>query len=58
MEKHFDISGTDNIPQDSDDTIPGLNCGMNEVLEIARHFNIPDINFIKPGIGETTRVSG
>lgn len=56
VEKHFDISVTDNILQDSDDTIPGLNCGMNEVLEIAHHFNIPDINFIKPGIGETTRV--
>lgn len=31
-------------------------CGMDEVLEIARHFSIEDINLIKPGIGETTRV--
>ncbi|MBP0974370.1 MAG: cysteine protease StiP family protein [Oscillospiraceae bacterium] len=27
-----------------------------EVEEIARHFGIADINFVKPGIGETTRV--
>lgn len=30
--------------------------GMEEVYKIARHFNIEDINLIKPGIGETTRV--
>lgn len=30
--------------------------GMDEVSELARHFGIEDINFIKPGIGETTRV--
>ncbi len=31
-------------------------CGMDEVLEIARYFSIEDINLVKPGIGETTRV--
>lgn len=30
--------------------------GVEEVREIAKHFNIDDINLIKPGIGETTRV--
>jgi hypothetical protein len=30
--------------------------GMEEVLEIKERFGINDINFIKPGIGETTRV--
>lgn len=30
--------------------------GMDEVREIARTFSVDDINLIKPGIGETTRV--
>lgn len=30
--------------------------GIDEVREIAAFFGIEDINFIKPGIGETTRV--
>lgn len=30
--------------------------GIDEVKEIANKFDIDDINFIKPGIGETTRV--
>lgn len=30
--------------------------GLQEVEEIAKEFNIEDINHIKPGIGETTRV--
>lgn len=30
--------------------------GREEVMEIASHYEIKDINFIKPGIGETTRV--
>ena len=30
--------------------------GMEEVLKIAEAFQITDVNFIKPGIGETTRV--
>lgn len=31
-------------------------CGMDEVEELAEAFGIDDINLIKPGIGETTRV--
>ena len=30
--------------------------GIDEVKEIGRNFGINDINLIKPGIGETTRV--
>ncbi|MCM1044253.1 MAG: cysteine protease StiP family protein [Candidatus Gastranaerophilales bacterium] len=30
--------------------------GIDEVRKIADHFGIQDINFVKPGIGETTRV--
>lgn len=30
--------------------------GINIVLGLAKEFNIPDINLIKPGVGETTRV--
>ena len=30
--------------------------GMEEVQGIAREFGISDINLVKPGIGETTRV--
>ncbi len=30
--------------------------GLDEVKAIAQHFSIDDINLVKPGIGETTRV--
>lgn len=33
-----------------------LRNGLQEVEEIVSHFGISDINFVKPGIGETTRV--
>lgn len=33
-----------------------LGCGIDEVREIAGHFAVDDINLIKPGIGEATRV--
>ena len=46
FEKNFDISGI----EDNQTT------GMEEVKKIKEVFNISDINFIKPGIGETTRV--
>ncbi len=32
------------------------NLGIDEVKQIAREFGITDINLVKPGIGETTRV--
>jgi hypothetical protein len=31
-------------------------CGMSDVQSLAKEYNISDINLIKPGIGETTRV--
>ena len=37
------------------ETAPELNA-MAEVQNICRDFNIADINFVKPGIGEATRV--
>lgn len=30
--------------------------GIDEVLDIGKHFGVEDVNLIKPGIGETTRV--
>lgn len=33
-----------------------INSGYDEALSIAEQYNVSDINFIKPGIGETTRV--
>lgn len=33
-----------------------LGTGLDDVKEIQKEFGITDINFIKPGIGETTRV--
>jgi hypothetical protein len=39
------------------DTAPGISwSGMNDVGRIQRDFCIENIHFIKPGIGETTRV--
>ena len=39
-----------------EDFVPESGNGRDEVLSIARHFGIDDINLIKPGIGEATRV--
>lgn len=38
------------------DTTPSGITGLSEVEHIAKDFNIDNINFIKPGIGEATRV--
>lgn len=46
----YGIQGTDEIY----DT--GEVCGIDEVYEIAKKFAVADINFIKPGISEATRV--
>jgi hypothetical protein len=49
IEKEFsDVSKDDFIPEDGN--------GRDEVAEIASHFGIDDINLVKPGIGEATRV--
>lgn len=49
IEKMFDIN-----PVMFDDSTEGN--GMDEVKELALEYGIDDINLIKPGIGETTRV--
>lgn len=40
----------------SDELNVSIDKGIDEVRKIAAQFDIGDINFIKPGIGETTRV--
>lgn len=49
IEKEFSIEN-----HDDGEVIQGL--GIDEVKEIGEKFNIDDINLIKPGIGEATRV--
>lgn len=49
IEKHFDFSI---MAAD----IPRGKLGVTEVENIASHFGINNINFVKPGIGEATRV--
>ncbi len=49
IEKHFEM---DVKPDDK--VVSGL--GVTEVKDIASKFGIEDINLVKPGIGETTRV--
>ncbi len=43
------------LGNDTSEEISGSN-GVEEVINIAQKYNIKDINLIKPGIGETTRV--
>lgn len=38
------------------DYMPAEGHGIDEVRQIADRFGVADINFVKPGIGETTRV--
>ncbi len=49
IEKHFEMDATCD-----DQMIEGF--GVEEVTQIAGEFGIKDINLVKPGIGETTRV--
>ncbi len=44
-----------NAPKTAAENNPGTK-GIDEVNDIAKHFGIDDINLIKPGIGEATRV--
>ncbi|MCH5204530.1 MAG: cysteine protease StiP family protein [Oscillospiraceae bacterium] len=52
IERHFDFSRK--MPSLSGEENPRR--GLDEVNEIAEKFGIDDINLIKPGIGEATRV--
>lgn len=49
IEKHFKLDCGDVPP-----AAPGF--GLDEVRAIAEHFGIDNINLVKPGIGEATRV--
>lgn len=49
IEKYFDMGRNK-----EKEAVSGY--GIDEVLQIAEHFSVDDINLIKPGIGETTRV--
>lgn len=40
----------------SEDFVPEEGKGRDEVTEIAAHFGIDNVNLVKPGIGEATRV--
>lgn len=57
IEAHFQIQAADG-EQDHRSAEPGAtsNPGLLEVQSIAERFGIEDINLVKPGIGETTRV--
>lgn len=60
IEKHFteDLLKTEEHSAGKDAAEDTAVCrkGLDEVEEISRHYGISDINFVKPGIGETTRV--
>lgn len=49
IEEHFSLN-----PVEDDVVLDGF--GIEEVQNIAKKFDISDINFVKPGIGEATRV--
>ena len=42
--------------ENKEDSVELEQTGLEEVREIAEHFGIADINLVKPGIGEATRV--
>lgn len=49
IERHF-------VTDNGRDEIRTEGTGLQEIYELAKAFDIEDINLIKPGIGETTRV--
>lgn len=51
IEEKFELENND---IQTENTVSGL--GVDEVSEIASNYGIDDINLVKPGIGETTRV--
>lgn len=60
IEAHFETGEAGAGRRKAEKKAPGnrriQDCGMDEVKELAEAFGIEDINLIKPGIGETTRV--
>ena len=53
IENHFDFHSEPVFEQNNVDL---NNSGIEETKKIAATFGINDINLVKPGIGETTRV--
>lgn len=53
IEKNFELESKDIRMEEG---LESKGTGMEEVKEIAWEFGIADINLVKPGIGETTRV--
>lgn len=51
VQKHFDLGDVEPERQSKD-----RGSGLREVARIQELFDIPDINFVKPSIGEATRV--
>lgn len=51
IEEKFDFSDSENSSEEFE-----YGKGLEETKEIAKHFGIPDINLVKPSIGEATRV--
>lgn len=59
IERHFQtgcVSPENCDEQEAADRDGGSGRGIDEVREIAAAFGVDDINLVKPGIGETTRV--
>jgi len=53
----INIENTSEVAADIDFNTTSLNCkGLEDIQSIKEQFNINNINLIKPGIGETTRV--
>jgi len=55
VSKYFNKLKIENLDIDTKLREDGL-VGLDEVKQIATYFNINDINKVKPGVGETTRV--
>ncbi len=51
-----EIEGRFQMENQPEMEMPAAGTGREETEEIAGHFGIKDVNMIKPGIGETTRV--
>ena len=50
------MSAAGNIPDGFEETETAVGTGIGEVKKIAADFGIDDINLVKPGLGEATRV--
>lgn len=56
VERQFSQIERGKEKQESRKIHENLRKGLDEVKELCQHFQVEDINLVKPGIGETTRV--